>query len=102
MGSSRYMRLPVRAARSDGDPARHTSPAVKNDGLGWGWNVPASTRSASGVVVGVPAVIFVGDARVTGVFRVAFSLALVARDACLPCTLALANCRRHDCSVAMS
>jgi hypothetical protein len=51
-----------------------------NDALGQEWSVLAFTRSAAGgVVVGVPAVIFVGGARAARVLPIAFSLALVAR-----------------------
>jgi hypothetical protein len=74
-----------------------------NDALGQEWSVLAFTRSAAGgVVVGVPAVIFVGVTCAARVLPIAFSLALVARYACLPCTLTLANDCGHNCLVAMS
>ena len=94
------MRLTVRAVRVGfgGDSVSHNTPIVKKDTLRRGWGASASIGNARGVtgsVVDVPAIIFVGDAGVTGVLRIAFSLALVARYACLPCPLALVACRGH-------
>lgn len=93
------MGLAVRAARFGGDTDRHSTPAVINDALVQEWSMVVFTRSVGGVIVGVSAVIFVGGARAARVLPIAFSLALVARYACLPCTLALANYCGHDCYV---
>lgn len=50
--------------------------------------------SSGGIDIGVPAVVSVGGAHATRIHGVAFSLALMARDACFHRTLAL-GCR-HD------
>ena len=72
------------------------------DTLGLGRVINSIARSASGVFIGVPAVVVIARAHATRIFGVAFPLALMARNACLPGALALGDCRRHDSQVGLN
>lgn len=90
-GILRYIRLAVWSARYGGDRAPHTISAMDIDALSLERSLYAAAHHASGLVVGVSAVVSVGGARATRIFGVTFPLALVARDACFSRTFTLAS-----------
>ena len=79
-----------------GGSIRQTTFTIEADAFGRRRNRYAAAHITSDVVVGIPAIVSVGGAHATRIHGVAFSLALMARDAYLPRTLALGGYRRHD------
>lgn len=78
-------------------PSIQTNFIFDMNALSWGNGYADSCtrgRSSGGIAIGVSAVVSVCGAHATRIHGVAFSLALMARDACFHRTLALGG--RHD------
>jgi hypothetical protein len=96
--------MPAARTAVCGEPTRQTTFSIEADVLSWRWNryaAPISINTSS-AVVSVPVVVSVGGAHAARIHGVAFSIALMARDACFPCTLTLGKCCRHGGQEVMS